>query len=249
MAETIGFRGGRMLMMLLGDTVLLRPGARVRPEGKPGMLPVGEAFLGRAVDGEGLPIDGGPPIAARHDWPAGGVRGGALDRAPVREPFDVGVRVLNALTTFGVGQRIGVMAGSGVGKSVLLDMIAHGAEAEIVVVALIGERAREVSDFVESMCRPPPRAQRGRRGCPRRSRAQLAHSRRHAGHLHGRILPRRRTSGPADHGQPHPGRSRGPRDRLLLGGARRGTRLSAVRTRHDHQAGRTRGQFGGQQAA
>lgn len=149
MAETIGFRGGRMLMMLLGDTVLLRPGARVRPEGKPGMLPVGEAFLGRAVDGEGLPIDGGLPIAARHDWPAGGVRGGALDRAPVRETFDVGVRALNALTTFGVGQRIGVMAGSGVGKSVLLDMIAHGAEAEIVIVALIGERAREVSDFVE----------------------------------------------------------------------------------------------------
>ncbi|MFM9935410.1 MAG: FliI/YscN family ATPase [Novosphingobium sp.] len=155
MAETIGFRGGRMLMMLLGDTVLLRPGARVRPEGKPGMLPVGEAFLGRAVDGEGLPIDGGPPIAARHDWPAGGVRGGALDRAPVREPFDVGVRALNALTTFGVGQRIGVMAGSGVGKSVLLDMIAHGAEAEIVIVALIGERAREVSDFVEKHMQGP----------------------------------------------------------------------------------------------
>ncbi len=149
MAETIGFRSGRMLMMLLGDTVLLRPGARVRPEGKPGMLPVGEAFLGRAVDGEGLPIDGGPPIAAHADWPAGGVRGSALDRAPVREAFDVGVRALNALTTFGVGQRIGVMAGSGVGKSVLLDMIAHGAEAEIVIVALIGERAREVSDFVE----------------------------------------------------------------------------------------------------
>ncbi|WP_298288199.1 FliI/YscN family ATPase [Novosphingobium sp.] len=157
MAETIGFRGGRMLMMLLGDTVLLRPGARVRPEGKPGMLPVGEAFLGRAVDGEGLPIDGGPPIAARHDWPAGGVRGGALDRAPVREPFDVGVRALNALTTFGVGQRIGVMAGSGVGKSVLLDMIAHGAEAEIVIVALIGERAREVSDFVEKHMQGPRR--------------------------------------------------------------------------------------------
>jgi flagellum-specific ATP synthase len=148
-AEAIGFRNGHTLMMLLGDPVLLRPGARVRPEGRPGMVPVGSPFLGRAVDGEGHPIDGGGPIAAVQEWPAGGVRAGALDRAPVRVPFDVGVRALNALTTFGVGQRIGIMAGSGVGKSVLLDMIAHGAQAEVVVVGLIGERAREVSDFVE----------------------------------------------------------------------------------------------------
>jgi flagellum-specific ATP synthase len=149
LAEVIGFRNGRTLMMLLGDTVMLRPGARVRPQGRPGMLPVGEAFLGRAVDGEGKPIDGLGALHARSEWPAGGVRSGALDRSPVRERFDTGVRALNALTTFGVGQRIGVMAGSGVGKSVLIDMIAHGAEAEVVVVGLIGERAREVSDFVE----------------------------------------------------------------------------------------------------
>jgi flagellum-specific ATP synthase len=148
-AEVIGFRNGRTMMMLLGDTILLRPGARVVPEGHPGMLPVGEAFLGRAVDGEGLPIDGGLPIHTRLEWPAGGVRTSALDRSPVRLPFDTGVRALNAMTTFGVGQRIGVMAGSGVGKSVLIDMIAHGASAEIIVVGLIGERAREVSDFVE----------------------------------------------------------------------------------------------------
>lgn len=148
-AEVIGFRNGRTLMMLLGDSVLLRPGARVRPEGRPGMLPVGEAFLGRAVDGEGHPIDGGGPIHARMEWPSGGIRTGALDRSPVRETFDTGIRALNAMTTFGIGQRIGIMAGSGVGKSVLLDMIATGAEAEVVVVGLIGERAREVSDFVE----------------------------------------------------------------------------------------------------
>jgi flagellum-specific ATP synthase len=148
-AEVIGFRNGRTLMMLLGDSVLLRPGARVRPEGRPGMLPVGEAFLGRAVDGEGHPIDRGGAIHARTEWPSGGIRTSALDRSPVREDFDTGIRALNALTTFGIGQRIGIMAGSGVGKSVLLDMIARGAEAEIVVVGLIGERAREVSDFVE----------------------------------------------------------------------------------------------------
>ncbi len=149
LAEVIGFRNGRTLMMLLGDTVMLRPGARVRPEGQPGMLPVGEAFLGRAVDGEGQPIDGLGPLHARSEWPVGGVRAGALERSPVRESFDSGVRALNALTTFGIGQRIGIMAGSGVGKSVLIDMIARGAETDVVVVGLIGERAREVSDFVE----------------------------------------------------------------------------------------------------
>ena len=148
-AETIGFRNGRTLMMLLGDTVMLRPGARVRPEGHPGMLSVGEAYLGRAVDGEGHPIDGGAPVRSQVFWPAGGKRSGALDRSPVRERFEVGVRAIDALTTLGVGQRVGVIAGSGVGKSVLIDMIAGGAEAEIVVVGLIGERAREVSDFVE----------------------------------------------------------------------------------------------------
>ena len=87
LAEVIGFRNGRTMMMLLGDTVSLRPGARVCPEGRPGMLPVGEAFLGRAVDGEGLPIDGGLPIAWRQERPAGGVRTSALDRSPVRETF------------------------------------------------------------------------------------------------------------------------------------------------------------------
>lgn len=148
-AEVIGFRNGRTLMMLLGDTVMLRPGARVRTEGRPGMVNVGTAFLGRAIDGEGKPIDGGEPVHSRLSWPAGGVRTGALNRSPVRQCFDTGVRALNALTTFGIGQRIGIMAGSGVGKSVLLDMIASGAEAEVVVVGLIGERAREVSDFVE----------------------------------------------------------------------------------------------------
>ena len=148
-AEVIGFRSGRSLLMLLGDTVMLRPGAKVRAEGRPGMLPVGEAFLGRAVDGQGQPIDLGPPIHARAQWPAGGLRASALDRSGVREQFDCGVRALNALTTLGVGQRIGIMAGSGVGKSVLLDMIASGSQAEIVIVGLIGERAREVSDFVE----------------------------------------------------------------------------------------------------
>lgn len=148
-AEVIGFRNGRTLMMLLGDSALLSPGSRVYPEGRPGMLPVGENFLCRAVDGSGHPIDGGPPVRASAYWPAGGVRSGALDRSSVREAFDCGVQAMNAMTTLGRGQRVGIMAGSGVGKSVLIDMIAHGAKADVVIFALIGERAREVSGFVE----------------------------------------------------------------------------------------------------
>lgn len=147
-AEVIGFRGEFSLMMLLGDTVLLHPGALVRAEGEPGTVAVGEAFLGRAIDATGAPIDGGKPIRSAARWALGGRREGALERSSVVEPFDCGVRAMNALTTMGVGQRLGIIAGSGVGKSVLLDMIAGGCESEIAVVALIGERAREVSDFV-----------------------------------------------------------------------------------------------------
>lgn len=148
LAEVIGFRGGHSLMMLLGDTQLLRPQSAVRAVGTPGMVPVGNALLGRAVDGLGQPIDGGPAIELSTNWPLGGKREGALERSPVREPFDCGVRAINALASMGRGQRLGVMAGSGVGKSVLLDTIAGKAEADITVVAMIGERAREVSDFV-----------------------------------------------------------------------------------------------------
>lgn len=148
LAEVIGFRAGHSLMMLLGDTQLLRPHAEVRALGSPGTVRVGDALLGRAVDGLGYPIDGGPPLDLRQHWPLAGKRESALERAPVRQPFDCGVRAINALATMGVGQRLGVIAGSGVGKSVLLDTIAGHAVADITVIALIGERAREVSDFV-----------------------------------------------------------------------------------------------------
>ncbi|MEP0392578.1 MAG: FliI/YscN family ATPase [Erythrobacter sp.] len=148
LAEVIGFRGGHSLMMLLGDTQMLRPQSAVRAVGMPGMVRVGEALLGRAVDGLGAPIDGGPAIELSQSWPLGGRRESALERAPVTKPFDCGVRAINALTTMGRGQRVGVIAGSGVGKSVLLDTIAGEAETDITVVAMIGERAREVSDFV-----------------------------------------------------------------------------------------------------
>ncbi|WP_239805218.1 FliI/YscN family ATPase [Croceicoccus hydrothermalis] len=147
-AETVGFRDGRGLLMLLGDSLCLEPGALVRAVGQPGSVPVGEAFLGRAVDGTGAPIDGGPPVRSLESWPLAGRRESALARSSVAETFDCGVRAINALTTLGIGQRMGIVAGSGVGKSVLIDMIARHADTDIAVVALIGERAREVSDFV-----------------------------------------------------------------------------------------------------
>ena len=147
-AEVVGFRSGRSLMMLLGDTVRLQPGTLVRAEGRPGLVNVGEEFLGRAVDGTGQPIDGGGPVNASTQWPLGGWRENALERGSVVEPFDCGIRAVNALTTLGVGQRVGIVAGSGVGKSMLLDMMVAGSQADVAVIGLIGERAREVSDFV-----------------------------------------------------------------------------------------------------
>jgi flagellum-specific ATP synthase len=147
-AEVVGFRSGRSLMMLLGDTVRLQPGTLVRAEGHPGQVMVGEAFLGRAVDGAGTPIDGGPPVRGSTAWPLGGLREGALERSSVEQPFDCGIRAINALATLGQGQRVGIVAGSGVGKSVLLDMMVRGADCDVAVIGLIGERGREVSDFV-----------------------------------------------------------------------------------------------------
>ncbi len=157
LAEVIGFRDRYSLAMLLGDTVLLQPGARVRAQGEPGMVRVGDAFLGRAVDATGAPIDGGSPIRAAARWPLAGRRDNALERASVAESFDSGVRAINAVATMGVGQRVGIVAGSGVGKSVLIDMITHGCEADIAIIALIGERAREVSDFVSRHMTGPMR--------------------------------------------------------------------------------------------
>ena len=149
-AEVIGFRNGRTLMMNLGGPAALLPNAPVRPIGAPGEAEVGAALLGRVVDGAGRPIDGLGPIRGAGHWPLAGKLQSPLDRGRVLEPLDVGVRAINGLLTVGQGQRVGIMAGSGVGKSVLLGMIVRAAEADVVVVGLIGERSREVSDFLET---------------------------------------------------------------------------------------------------
>ena len=154
-AEVIGFRGDRTILMNLGGPAPLLPRAPVRPVGAPGDAEVGgaevgDALLGRVVDGAGRPIDGLGPIRGAERWPLAGKMQGPLDRGRVLEPLDVGVRAINGLLTIGQGQRIGIMAGSGVGKSVLLGMMVRAARADVVVVGLIGERSREVADFLDT---------------------------------------------------------------------------------------------------
>ncbi|OYY73082.1 FliI/YscN family ATPase [Sphingomonas sp. 28-63-12] len=148
--EVIGFRGSRTLLMNLGGPAPLLPQAPVRPLGAPGEAEVGAALLGRVVDGAGKPIDGLGPIRGAGHWPIAGKLQNPLDRGRVLKPMDVGVRAINGLLTIGQGQRIGIMAGSGVGKSVLLGMIVRAAAADVIVIGLIGERSREVADFLET---------------------------------------------------------------------------------------------------
>lgn len=149
-AEVIGFRGGKTLLMNLGGPAALLPNAPVRPVGPPGEAEVGAAMLGRVVDGAGQPIDGLGPIRGAGKWPLAGKIQSPLDRGRVLQPLDVGVRAINGLLTIGQGQRVGIMAGSGVGKSVLLGMMVRAAKADVIVIGLIGERSREVSDFLET---------------------------------------------------------------------------------------------------
>jgi flagellum-specific ATP synthase len=116
-------------------------------------LPVGDALLGRVLDAEGDPLDAGAPPDCRDSWPMAGQMQNPLARQPVDQALDVGVRILNAALTVGRGQRVGIIAGSGVGKSVLIEMMTHNTDADIVVVGLIGERAREVGAFVSQIMR------------------------------------------------------------------------------------------------
>ena len=158
LAEIIGFDGGQNLMSLYDINARVRLGARVtlRDEGRD--IQVGAEVLGRVVDALGRPLDNRPmpPMADR--WPLSGKEINPLARDPVATPLDVGVRVINSCLTVGRGQRLGIIAGSGVGKSVLLSMMSRFTEADIVVVGLIGERGREVGNFVDMVMTPDARA-------------------------------------------------------------------------------------------
>jgi flagellum-specific ATP synthase len=156
-AEVVGFRGARTLLMALDGDAAHAAGARVEPDASSSLADVGPALLGRVIDGLGQPLDGLGPIATAETWPLAGRRGNPLDRDRVTEIFDTGVRAINALLTAGVGQRIAIVAGSGVGKSVLMGQMMAGADADVIVVGLIGERSREVSDFLATKLPPEVR--------------------------------------------------------------------------------------------
>ncbi|ASR50716.1 FliI/YscN family ATPase [Blastomonas fulva] len=154
-AEIAGFRGSRAMMVPLESDAALRSGARVEPDAQANMAVVGEALLGRVIGPMGEPLDGLGPVIAHDRWPLAGKRENVLNRGRVTKTIDLGVRAINALLTAGHGQRIAVAAGSGVGKSVLIGQIIGFAEADVIVVGLIGERGREVSDFVETKMAGP----------------------------------------------------------------------------------------------
>jgi flagellum-specific ATP synthase len=147
-AEVVGFSGARLFLMPTGDTHGLEPGCRVIPQGKNSLANVGFGLLGRVLDGAGNPLDNKGPLDTDAKISLAGTTINPLSRKPIREALDVGVRAINAVLSVGRGQRMGLFAGTGVGKSVLLGMMTKFTNADIVVVGLIGERGREVNEFV-----------------------------------------------------------------------------------------------------
>ncbi|ACC72105.1 flagellar protein export ATPase FliI [Paraburkholderia phymatum] len=159
-AEVVGFHGDKLFLMPTTEVAGLLPGARVYPlETAPiadpmagaKRLPVGWELLGRVVDASGKPLDGFGPLNSRNDAPLTAPTINPLHREPIHKVLDVGVRAINSLLTVGRGQRMGLFAGSGVGKSVLLGTMARYTSAEVIVIGLIGERGREVKEFIEQI--------------------------------------------------------------------------------------------------
>lgn len=148
-AEVVGFRQGRVLLMPIGEMQGLGPGCEVVAANRTMKVSVGKKLLGRILDGLGNPMDGKGPLDLYEEYPMQAPPPPPLARRRITDSLSVGVRVIDGLLTMGRGQRVGIMAGSGVGKSTLLGMIARNTEADISVIALIGERGREVREFIE----------------------------------------------------------------------------------------------------
>jgi flagellum-specific ATP synthase len=156
-SEVVGFSGDRLYLMPTGDAHGLGPNARVIPRQHAGTVRVGPQLLGRIVDGAAQPLDGLGPLEGEERVRLTGKPINPLSRQPISEPLDVGIRAINSMLTIGRGQRVGLFAGSGVGKSVLLGMMARYTSADVIVVGLIGERGREVKEFVERILGPKDR--------------------------------------------------------------------------------------------
>lgn len=148
-AEVVGFDANALQLMPERGGRGIQRGARVRQDQAVQMPAVGWELLGRVIDGAGQPLDGRPLPNLTTRWPLLGRPINPMDRTPISKPLDCGVRIINAMTTLGIGMRVGLFAGSGVGKSTLLGMMARHARADVVVVGLIGERGREVGEFIE----------------------------------------------------------------------------------------------------
>jgi flagellum-specific ATP synthase len=153
-AEVVGFRGTSTLLMPHGDIAGIAPQQEVTALGRPFLVPVGDELLGRMLDGFGAPIDGKEPLTRTEERPVRRDAPDPLDRPAIDEPLQTGVRVIDGLNTLGRGQRLGIFAGSGVGKSSLLGQITRGTDADVIVVALVGERGREVGQFVRDILGP-----------------------------------------------------------------------------------------------
>lgn len=149
-SEVVGFKGETVLLMPLGEMGGIGPGSKVVATGESLQVEVGEALLGRVLDGLGNPIDGMPKPILNRKYPVNNLPPNPLLRNRILEPVTLGVKAMDALLTCGKGQRIGVFAGSGVGKSTLMGMIARNTQADINVIGLIGERGREVREFIEN---------------------------------------------------------------------------------------------------
>ena len=149
LAEVIGFRGSNVLSMPVGSTEGIRFGNQVSALGVNPEIEAGPALMGRVLNALGAPIDDGPPPAVTQSLPLDGMVRRPLDRVPIRTPLGTGIRILDALLTVGRGQRVGIFGGSGVGKSTLIGMMTRNTEADVTVVGLVGERGREVGEFLE----------------------------------------------------------------------------------------------------
>jgi flagellum-specific ATP synthase len=149
-AEVVGFRESQALLMPLGELRGLGPGSLIRVCRGKTSIKVGPELLGRVIDAMENPLDGLPPPKLDADIPIYSLPPHPMQRRIINEPLDLGIRAINGMLTCGIGQRMAIMAGSGVGKSVLLGMIAKNTKADINVIALIGERGREVKEFIES---------------------------------------------------------------------------------------------------
>ncbi len=157
-AEVVGFSGKNTYLMPTTEISGVQSGDKVTPVKGMDSYPYGDHLLGRVVDGIGNPIDGLGPLGAGSASKWHPTKVNPMAKKPIKEPLDVGVRAINALITIGQGQRMGLFAGSGVGKSVLLGMMTRGSSADVVVVGLIGERGREVKEFIDEILGPEGRA-------------------------------------------------------------------------------------------